>query len=189
MRVGIMTADIVSVFVYGRTKHRAECSCSWEGKLRWTLGRAIIDALLHALDTGCHEGWPLTVRHHGRLPASAHRRTPWWMWTSAAGAIIGTALFFSAATAHADEVTDYTAHAAAYICDTIAEKPYVSTVMEIEAVLTADTGRTDGFVGAVLGTAVRDYCPWNRPTLYRWIAVFTPANEITVPHGAVGGRI
>jgi hypothetical protein len=184
-----LTTDIVSVFIYGLGKSRAECSCGWEGKLRWTRGRAVLDALMHAMDTGCRENWPLVFRHRGEPPVSARRRSPWWIWTTAAGVLIGSALYYSAPAAHADAANDYATANADVICQTIAEEPYVSTVKAVVDAIAIDTGSYE-FAGKVLADAVVNYCPWNRGTVQRWVAVYTLAHAKQQPMpGSMGGRI
>jgi len=183
-----VSADIVSVFIYGPGKSRAECSCGWEGRLRWTRGRAVLDALFHAMDTGCRENWPLVFRHRGELPTSARRRSPWWLWTTAAGVLIGSALYYSAP-AHADAADDYAAAHYQWICETIANKPYVATVREVAEEMIADTG-SDEIAGGALAVAVEDYCPWNRGTLLRFVAVYSSSHAKAQPMpGSMGGRI
>ncbi|MCK0174773.1 hypothetical protein [Mycolicibacterium sp. F2034L] len=175
----IVPTDIVTVFTYSRGRHRAECSCGWTGRARWIQGSAVVDALRHSYDTGCREDWPLTVHCSGATTAGApRRRLPWWVWTTTAGSIIGAALFY-APTARADAVDDYAATAYPVICEAIAEKPYVSTVVDVVDVIAVDTGSYE-FAGAVLGVAVRDYCPWNRPPVERFIAVYLPTEPMAV---------
>jgi transposase len=43
----------VTAFTYGPLHHRSECSCGEVGPSRLRVGRAVIDALLHAARTGC----------------------------------------------------------------------------------------------------------------------------------------
>ena len=91
------------------------------------------------------------------------------LWLLTAAVIIGASIGL-AARANADPVDDYTAANADLICNQIAQHPYISTVRGLAEAIAVDTGSYE-FAGAVIGTAVRDHCPWNRGTVYRWIAV------------------
>ena len=177
-----LSADIVSVFVY-RSRSRAECSCGWEGNPRRRKARAVFDALLHAADKGCRENWPLVYDERGPRRSLAPLA-----WLAAATAIIGGALYLSAP-ANADPVADYTLIAAPVICDALAERPYVSTVVDLVRVIMVDSGYDGGFAGSVIGSAVRDYCPQNQAPLDRFIAVYAPNATAHPINGAVGGRI
>ncbi|MGV0793057.1 hypothetical protein [Mycolicibacterium sp. XJ1819] len=172
-----MTVDIVSVFVYRRREFRAECTCGYDGRVRRIKGRAVIDALLHASNNGCREGWPLVVQSDRPLPA---RRGVGWFAATAlalASVIIGGAIAFSVP-AEADDVADYVAWAHPVICQNIAEKPYISTVEAVVAAVAEDSGLGYGFAGVVVGVAVRDYCPWNRGTVDRYIGKWLQAGVL-----------
>lgn len=167
--------DIVSVFTYGPRAHRAECSCGHESKARRRKTRAIVDAVLHAANTGCIENWPLV--HASDRPIEHRRRGGLRLAAAslaAASAIVGAAIGLSVP-ARADAVDDYAAIHQEHICTEIAARPYFGTVRLLVEEIAADTGSYE-FAGAVLGTVVRDYCPWNRGTFQRWIAVEIPAH-------------
>lgn len=107
-------------------------------------------------------------------------------WLLTASVIVGASIGF-AARANADAVDDYVADNYTTICETIAQKPYVSTVVAVVEAVAVDTGSAE-FAGAAVGTAVRDYCPWNLGTVRRFIDVFAPHPQAVVS-GHVGGRI
>lgn len=171
--------DIVSVFIYSPHTHRAECSCGHNGRARRRKTRAVVDAVLHAANTGCIENWPLVYRSDRPI---THRRRRGGLRLAAASltaasVIVGAAVGLSAP-AGADAVDDYTAVNAELICNQIAQHPYISTVRGIAEAIAVDTGSYE-FAGAVIGTAVRDHCPWNRGTVQRWIAVSLFADHQT----------
>lgn len=69
-----LSGNVVTVFVYARGKSRAECSCGFEGKHRWLRSRAVLDALLHAGDSGrdrrlCLPDNPLIIPAVEAVPA------------------------------------------------------------------------------------------------------------------------
>ena len=54
-------ADVVAVYNYRRGKSRAVCSCGWTGHSRHLKSTAVLDALLHAAQTGCDPSAPLVL--------------------------------------------------------------------------------------------------------------------------------
>lgn len=191
----LTATDFVTVFHYGFGKSRAECSCGWEGRIRWTRGIAVLDACKHRLDTGCREGCPLVIRD-AYAPMSAQRRpTPWWAWTTAAGGIIGAALYFASAPASAGPVD------AAYL-DTLDHYsvPYVSdqvaidlghticeafdTGLSLETVVRTgvDSGFTASQASYLAGAAVGAYCP-------EYTDLMDPPSSPRSTAAGIGGRI
>jgi hypothetical protein len=190
-----ITPDIVTAFIYGPHTARAECTCGWQARRRWTRGVAGLDALIHSANTGCLTGDPLAV--YSDRPIEPRRGARLAVGSLlAASAVIGGALYLSAP-ASADVVDDYAAINQEVICQTIAEYPYVSTVVVVVEAITEHSGLGPEFAGAVVGTAVRDYCPWNRGTVQRFIATYLPVQSMapapaSAPApvtGGVGGRI
>lgn len=51
------------VVVPRRLRHRAMCSCGWEGGKRLFLAAAKVDALIHTADTRHEPAVPLVVRN------------------------------------------------------------------------------------------------------------------------------
>jgi hypothetical protein len=97
----------------------------------------------------------------------------WWtMPALIAAGIVGPGLA-AAPTAHADAADEYAAANYAVICEAIAEKPFVSTVVTVVEAIAIDTGSFE-FAGSVVGISVRDYCPWNIDTVKRFVAVYAP---------------
>lgn len=63
-----MTAKTVTVFTYSGTRHRAECGCSFNGNHTPTVGRAAVEALMHAATTGCQANVPLVFDSRLAMP-------------------------------------------------------------------------------------------------------------------------
>jgi hypothetical protein len=55
--------------IAAQARHRqASCTCGWQGRRRWWLPRAaVVDALDHAVRTGCEPEYPLITHRHLRL--------------------------------------------------------------------------------------------------------------------------
>lgn len=68
--------DIVTVFVYNTFSKRAECSCGWQWIYRVTRAKAIADAHMHAVDTGCHVDQPLMCKTDSVGPSWRGRIAP-----------------------------------------------------------------------------------------------------------------
>jgi hypothetical protein len=98
-----------------------------------------------------------------------------WVWAPAliAAGMIGPGLA-AAPTASAGPVEEYAAVNADAICTALAERPYLSTVTVILKVIVDDTGWSNYDAGVVVGQTVRDYCPWNRGVVERFIRVYAP---------------
>lgn len=67
--------NVVTAFLYGLGDSRAECSCGYDGPSRIRAGRAKLDALMHAAESGCLPDAPLTCRV-GDRPSLWRRLTP-----------------------------------------------------------------------------------------------------------------
>jgi len=86
------------------------------------------------------------------------RRLPWWVWTTAAGAIIGLALYGSAARAHADPIDDEAAALKISVCSTLDDYPSVAGVLGVMDSLT-DHGATAHQAAGVVVAAITQDCP------------------------------
>jgi len=50
----------MEAFVTDHTfRHRAQCECGWQGKMRWLRASAVVDAGLHAAQTNHFPGYVL----------------------------------------------------------------------------------------------------------------------------------
>jgi hypothetical protein len=54
-------SDMAPVFRASRWRRRAACTCGWTGARRFLRGSAVVDALVHAADSGHEPAWPLVV--------------------------------------------------------------------------------------------------------------------------------
>lgn len=76
--------------------------------------------------------------------------------------------------AAADPVDNYTDQNFMVICETLAERPLLSTVDAVLAAVIADTGWDAYQAGMVVGQAVYEHCPWNSGPIDRYIEIYAP---------------
>jgi len=111
-------------------------------------------------------------------------RLPWWIWTTAAGLIIGAALYFSTA-ARAD-VDDYVSTNARMVCTQLDHNPTYAGILNIGEYLVTVPGFTSEEAGVVIAHSVLTVCPEHRKLLEEFAETYAPK---TRPSGAIGGRV
>lgn len=110
-------------------------------------------------------------------------RPHWSLYTAAAGALIGAALYHSAP-ADADptrqQIINYAASAAPAICATLNDYPTLTGVVGVLRGVMQDTGFSVSDTGAVVVLAVENQCPQFIPLLQRFADTYSRSGAVAV---------
>ena len=171
----VSSHDVVSVFMYGRGDHRAECSCGWAERQRIFKGRATYDAYMHAAREGCRDNQPMVWDSRDYQPtdvASWRERIIAALWSvagvgtlAAAIAIPIVAFLAVPVPAHADPLTDLTVVEFGFVntygqtlCDEINTHASTAGVIGVRRAVMSE-GFTDGEAQTILSASAEAYCP------------------------------
>lgn len=106
------------------------------------------------------------------------RIVPWWIWISAASALLTFAVYFSIP-AHADpvepQVRNYATIAASAVCTTLDKYPTLPGVSGTVQAVADDSGFTVTQAAQVVSISVINVCPRHIPLLQRFVATWAPS--------------